>query len=368
MSMKFKIMSSKLAGALRVVQGITAGKSAVQIIQNVMIEAKDGQLSLLTTDLEISIRTTVPCEVEMPGSSTLPVKQLVDIIAKLDEGPVDIDVDENDRAVIKSGRFIARISGLSVEDFPPLPPESDKFEYKIPQMVFGAMLRKTAYAASKDETRRTLRGVLLAFKEGKLTAVATDGRRLAIIDHEMEFPQDCEQEIILPPKVVSELLKSLNGDGEARIQAANNRIVVKLGDTTIWSKLMADVYPNYKIVIPKNLLDPIVVDRTLFLKTLERVKVLVTGDTSSVRFTFADEELTISSNIRSSEAGESKESFPVKYSGEPLKISFKPDYITDVLRNIDDDEIKFSIAENFQSATITCSIPFLYVVMALREE
>lgn len=366
MSMKFKITSSKLASALRVVQGIVAGKAAVQIIQNVMLEAKDGTLSLLTTDLEITMRTVVPCEVALEGATTLPVKQLVDIVAKLDEGPVEIEVDENDRAVLKSGRFIARISGLDVVDFPNLPPESQTFEYVIPQIVLSSMLKRTSYAVSKDETRRTLRGVLMAFKEGKLTMVATDGRRLAMIDHEVDFPQTSEQEIVLPPKVITELLKTLSSDGEARIQAENNRIIIRLGDTTIWSKLMADVYPNYKIVIPKNLLNPIAVDRMLLLKTLERVKVIATGDTSSVKFSFSDGELTVSSNIRSSEAGESKESFPVKYEGEPIEINFKPDYITDALRNLDDDEVNIAVAENFSSGTITCSIPFLYVVMALR--
>ena len=139
--MKFRIVRSKFLEGLKKVQNIVGSKGTMQIIQNVKLEAQDKQLSLTTTDLDISILSVVACEVEAEGSTTLPVKLLVNAISKSPEGPVEIDVDNGDHAHITAGTALFKISGLSVVDFPALPADQDSFEYVLPQMTLREMLR-----------------------------------------------------------------------------------------------------------------------------------------------------------------------------------------------------------------------------------
>ena len=195
--MNFKITRSQFLEGLKTVQNIVPSKGALQIIQNIMLEAKEKSLYLTTTDLDISIRCVVDCEVVNEGSTTLPAKLLLNTIAKAPEGVIEIEVDAQDRAVIKAGSSTSKLSGMSVVDYPTLPKDSDSFEYVLPQITLREMLRKTAYAASQDDTRKTLKGVLTSFKGGKLTMVATDGRRLALVEHEIELPVEAEKDVIL---------------------------------------------------------------------------------------------------------------------------------------------------------------------------
>lgn len=363
--MKFKIIRSKFFESIKRVQNIVAGKGSLQIIQNVLLEANDGKLYLTTTDLDISIRSVVPCEVVEPGSTTLPVKLLSNSIAKLAEGVVEVDVDAQDRAQISAGSAMYRVTGLPVADFPPLPADADSFAYVLPQATLREMLRKTAYATSQDETRKTLKGVLASFKEGKLTAVATDGRRLALVEHEVEFPADAERDMVLPGKVVSELQRSLMGDGDVRITIEKSQVSFNLGDTQIYSKLLDEVYPNYRQVIPDSCNERVVVDRQLLLSALERASVMSVEETSSTRLTFEENQLLVSA-AAAQVGGEAKDVVPIKYGGGRIEIVFNPAYVMDPLKAIDEDEVTIELTSGSKPAVIRCSVPFLYVMMPLR--
>ena len=145
--MKFKIARSKFLDSLKKVQNIVGSKGSMMILQNVLLEANDRQLFLTTTDLDISIRSVVPCEVEAEGSTTLPAKVLFNAVSKAAEGMIEVEVDGEDRAQITAGSAFYKLSGMSVVDFPTLPQDQNSFEYVIPQMALRDMLRKTAYAA-----------------------------------------------------------------------------------------------------------------------------------------------------------------------------------------------------------------------------
>ena len=307
--MKFKIVRSKFLEGLKKVQNIVASKGTMQILQNVLIEAKDKQLLLTTTDLDISIRSVIGCDVEVDGATTLPVKLLFNVVSKAAEGTVEVTVDAQDRAVINAGTATFKLTGMSVVDYPTLPVDQNSFEYVIPQITLKEMLRKTAYAVSQDDTRKTLKGVLSSFKDGKLTMVATDGRRLALVEHEIELPAEAERDVILPAKVVNELQRSLTSDGDARITIEKTQIAFNLGDTRIYSKLL-------------------------------------------------DEAAT--------EVAESTDIVPIKYDGARIEIVFNPNYVMDPLKAIDEDEVTIELNDGMKPAMIKCSIPFLYVMMPLR--
>ena len=362
--MKIKIIRSKFIEGLKKVQNIVAGKGSLQIIQNAMLEACDGKLSLVTTDIDISIKSTVECEVVEAGATTLPVKLLFSTISSCAEGVVELETDFQERARISAGSAAFKLSGMNVADFPALPSTENAFAYELPQATLREMLRKTSYAVSQDETRKTLKGVLMSFKDGKLTMVATDGRRLALVEHEIEFPAAAEKDIILPSKVVSELQRSLSGDGEVKITIEKTQVAFNLGETQIYSKLLDEIYPNYRQVIPQSCSQKIEVDRKLLLDAIDRASVMMMEESSSTRLTFDSNQLLVSSVA--ADIGEAKDVVPIKYGGEKIEIVFNPSYVKDPLKAIDEDEITIELNNGSSPAIIRCSVPFLYVMMPLR--
>lgn len=362
--MKFTVIRSKFLEGLMTVQNVVSSKGTLQILSNALIHVENNQMSITTTDLDISMRCVIPCEVEQPGSTTLPIRRVVSMMKELNEGNVTVQVAEDDEAKFQSGSSFFRIIGLPTRDFPPIPATEGKFSYRIDQGVLKEMLRKTSYAASLDETRRVLNGVLMAFKSNKLTMVATDGRRLALVDHEVEFPEQAETEMILPTKAVNELMRVLQNEGEVKIYAQKNQVVFEMGTTIMSSKLVDGVYPNYRQVIPGGCDERVTLEREELLRAVRRVSVMTTDKSNAVRLTFSANQLTI--NITSQEVGEGRETIPVKYTGKEVSIVFNPEYVMDPLKNMDDDEVYFELSDGHSPALLKCSVPFLYVLMPLR--
>jgi DNA polymerase-3 subunit beta len=362
--MKFKILRSKFLEGIKSVQNIVAGKGSLPILQNVLLEAKGNELCMTTTDLDISIKAVCECEVLQEGHSTLPVKLLFNSIAKVAEGDVEVEIDLNERATILAGSAKFKLAGMSAGEFPSLPKDEDAFKYTIAQQTFKEMLRKVSYAASQDDTRRTLKGVLMSFKDTKLTMVATDGRRLALVENELEFPKNAEGDIVLPSKAVSELQRSLGGSEDLEISVQKSQICFKLGGVMIYSKLIDDTYPNYRQVIPADTKEHISIDRQLLLDALERASVMTMDEAHSTKLIFTNGRLTVTS--AASDIGEAKDEVAIKYAGEPIEIIFNPSYVMDPLRAIDDDEVTINLNNGHSPAVIECSIPFLYVLMPLR--
>lgn len=362
--MKFKIIRSKFIEGLKGVQNIVAGKGSLPILQNVLIEADGGELKMTTTDLDISVKCVCPCTVEEKGETTLPVRLLFNSISKVAEGEVSVEVDFNERAVIKAGSAKYTLVGMPAKDFPRLPEEDSSYSYTIEQATLREMLRKVAYAASQDDTRRTLKGVLMSFKDEKLTMVATDGRRLALVENEIEFPKAAEKDIVLPSKAVAELQRSLSSEGDVSIMVKKSQICFATGSVQIYSKLMDDTYPNYRQVIPKECSEQISIDRQLLLNALDRASVMTMDEAHSTKLIFEANRLTVTSAV--SDIGEAKDEVPIKYAGGRIEIMFNPTYVMDPLKAIDDDEVTIGLNNGHSPAVIKCSIPFLYVLMPLR--
>ena len=362
--MKLKIVRSEFLNGLKSVQNIVAGKGSLPILQNVLLEAGEKSIKMTTTDLDISIKAECECEVLEGGATTLPVKLLFNAITKVAEGEVEIDVDDKERASISAGNARYKLVGMPESEFPRLPKDEEAYAYQLPQQTFKEMLRKVSYAASQDDTRRTLKGVLMSFKDSKLTMVATDGRRLALIEKEIEFPKDAEKDIVLPSKAVSELQRSINGEEDISMMVQKTQISFKLDNLMIYSKLMEDAYPNYRQVIPKETVEHIVVDRQLLLDALDRASVMTMDEAHSTKLIFESGKLTVTS--AASDIGEAKDVVPIKYAGEKIEIMFNPTYVMDPLKAIEDDEVSINLNDGHSPAVIKCSIPFLYVLMPLR--
>lgn len=362
--MKFSIARSKFLESLQKVQNVVTGKNTLQILSNALVKVEDGKVWVTTTDLDMSVRNAVEADVVEPGCTTLPIRRLVSIVRELPEGRISFDVNDKDSASIQCGASSFRIHGLPMSDFPPIPGADGHLCYRLDQGAFREMLRKTSYAASLDETRRVLNGVLLAFKESKLTMVATDGRRLALVEHEVEFPPENESEIILPTKAVTELIHILGNDGDLRIFVQKNQVIFEFDNTMMCSKLIDGVYPNYRQVIPASCDERVGIEREALLTALRRVSIIASDKSNATKLTFASNQLEILSS--SPDIGEARELLPIKYAGKDISVIFNPEYVMDPLKNIDSDEIFFEMSDGNSPAIMKCELPFLYVLMPLR--
>jgi DNA polymerase-3 subunit beta len=362
--MKFTIARSKFLDALQKVQNVVGARSTLQILSNALIRAEGGRLHLTTTDLDISVRCSVEAEITEEGSTTLPVRRLVSIVRELSDQAIEIEINDEDVATLQCGSSFFKIIGLPQRDFPPVPDSEGTSCYRLESVVLREMLRKTSYAVSTDETRRVLTGILLAFKDGKLTMVATDGRRLALVEQEVEFPAEAEAEFVLPSKSASELMHILADEGDIRVFTQKGQAVFESGDTTLSTKLIDGIYPNYRQVIPSGCDERVVVAREELITALRRVSLMKTEKSVSARLTFMDNRLSII--WQNAEIGEARETLPVKYTGKEISVTFNPEYIMEPLRNLDMDEVYIEMSNGHSPAIIKCDQPFLYVLMPLR--
>ncbi|MGC6426752.1 MAG: DNA polymerase III subunit beta [Akkermansiaceae bacterium] len=362
--MKFRITKEAFLDGLQQVQQVVSSRTTLPILSNVLIEASESGLRLTTTDLDVGVSGTAEAEVSKSGSTTLPVKRLASIIRELPAAEIDVSVDSKNVASISSGPSFFKIIGLPDTEFPPLADFPDAKEYTIPQSVLLDGLKKTSYAISTDETRYVLNGIFTSFKEGKLTLVATDGRRLAMVDSELEFPASHETDFIVPTKAVSELQRHLSGEGDITLRLSDNQVCFEVGSSMIVSKLIEGNYPNYRQVIPGESKERLTVGREALLETVRRVSLLSSDKSNSVKLTFGANELGVAAN--SPDIGEANESVQVKYDGKEFAIAFNPEFLQAPLRALDDEEVHLDLIDEMSPGVLRIEDSFLYVLMPMR--
>lgn len=362
--MKFSVSKEKLLEGLQTVQNVVSTRTTLPILSNVLLQAVDGTLRFTTTDLDVGIRAAVEAQVEKPGATTLPARRLVTIARELPASEITIEVDSKNVASIRSGPSFFRILGLPEEEFPPLPKFENAKSFSIRQKDLRDGLKKTAYAISTDETRYVLNGVLCSFRDNKLTLVATDGRRLALVDIELEFPRSHETDIIIPTKAVSELQRLLTEDGELKLSIGENQVAMEVNGTLLVSKLIEGNYPNYRQVIPAEAKERVTLEREQFLNAVHRVSLLSSEKSNSVKLVFTKNNLEIAANTP--DVGEARESLPIPYKGRDLSIAFNPEFLMAPLRNLNVDEVYLDLIDEMSPGVIKIQHPFLYVLMPMR--
>lgn len=362
--MKFTISKESFLGALQQVQHVVATRSTLPILYNVLLRANQGRLQLATTDLDVGITGSVEVEVIESGSATLPARRLATIVRELPSDDVEVDIDEKNVAHIRSGPSYFKVMGLAHDEFPPLPVFNDAKEYKLEQRVLKDCLKKTFYAISTDETRHVLNGILCSFKENVLTMVATDGRRLAMVDQDLEVPENQVADIIIPTKAVNEIQRLLGDEGEVTLKVLNGQIGFDLGNYFLSSKLIDGNYPNYRQVIPGESKERIALDREPLLRTLARVSLLLSDKSNSVKLHFTTDNVEVVAN--SPDVGEARENIAVNYKGGDMTIAFNPEFLMAPLRNLASDEVYLHLIDEISPGVIRSGANFLYVLMPMR--
>jgi len=367
--MNLTIAKDQIIAGLQAVQNVVSNRTTLPILSNVLLRAQDGHLEFTATDLDVTVACKVEAKVGKPGATTLPVKKLFGIVREL-TGEIEIEVDEKNIAAIRSGSSYFKVHGLSADEFPPLPTFKDDKKVSLAQETVRGMIKKTIFAVSTDESRYVLNGIFVSLKEGKMTVVATDGRRLALVDEEVEITEKSAGEFILPAKAVTELNRLLQEKGEVEIKFGENQASFSLaGEGTpgvlLITKLIEGNYPNYRQVIPGEAQSRIQLGREELLQALRRAEIMTSDKANSVKLTFSQNTLTITAN--SPEVGEAREIIAIQY--KPTKetaIAFNPSYLIDPLNALNDDEVYFELIDELSPGVLKIKGPFLYVVMPMR--
>ncbi|HRE82304.1 MAG TPA: DNA polymerase III subunit beta [Opitutaceae bacterium] len=372
--MKFKINRDHFSNGLAQVLNVVGSKTTMPILSNVLIEAEKDFISLTTTNLDLGIRCKIKADVKEGGAVTLPVKRLATIVRELPNLDVTVDASPNHQVKLASGGSNFRIMGIGKEEFPPLPEFGEEKSFTVDQPELVSMLKSVSYAQSSDETRYILNGVYFNFRDGKLSLVATDGRRLALIAKEMEIPAESAGAIILPAKTVGELLRMLDKGEKVKIDFSDRRCSFQIGTDKdgsglvdsiyLYSKVVEGNYPNYQQVIPKETHQRIKLERELLLQCIHRAALVTSDKANSVRLKLSSNMLEITA--QSPDFGEAHESMAISYSGPDLQAAFNPAFLMDPLKALTKDEVFFEVKDEVSPGVFKTLENFICVIMPVR--
>lgn len=384
--MKFKINRDHFSNGLAQVLNVVGSKATMPILSNVLIEADEEYLSLTTTNLDLGIRCRIKATITETGSITLPVRRLATIVRELPSLDVDVETTSGHQTKITSGASSFRIMGMDKDEFPPLPEFSDERQFDLGQDELSGMLKSVSYAQSTDETRYILNGVYFRFDEGKLTLVATDGRRLALTSQDLEVTAGQGGSLILPAKTVAELVRLLGKGEKLKVAFDERRVAFQvetagagtqasdegkskedsgfIGDIILVSKVVEGNYPNYQQVIPKETHQRIKVERELFLQSVHRAALVTSEKSNSVKIKLSNNLLEVLAS--SPDFGEAHEKLAVTYDGPDLQVAFNPQFMMDPLRALSRDEVAFEVKDEVSPGVFKTSDSFLCVIMPVR--
>ncbi len=367
--MKFNLSKSRLSGYLQSVLQVVPTKSTLPILSNILFEALEDKLKISATDLEVSITATFDCAVSKKGTAVLPGKMLFDIIKELPESELSFEGTPS-RVEIKVPNGNYRLACAAADDFPKLPQINTKKQINIDGADLVAMIKKTTFACSTDETRPALNGVLWSTKGDMMNMVATDGHRLAKVSIENKKLKGMSEDIIIPPKVLNIIPRFVSeGDGEIGIIFGENNIIFNLGDIVLTSRLIEGPYPNYEQVIPTNNDKKMVMSKEELGGAVRRVSILSNSLTHQVKFTIKGNALTISTT-NADVGGEAKETLTCDFTGEPVDLGYNATYVTEILGKIDGEEVIFELSSAVAAGIVySPAVPrenFLCLIMPLR--
>jgi DNA polymerase III subunit beta len=366
--MELVVRKNELLRELQLFQGIVERKNTIPILAHVLLEAADGAVRMLATDLEVALRSRCEATVVRPGSLTLPAKKLFEIVRALPETDVRI-TEEKNGVRVAADRFDSRMQTLPREDFPALPEAGGNGKVLLPGSALREMVAKTQFAITGEDTRYFLNGAKFIVQPSSLALVATDGHRLALVEVTHETGVTDPVGVILPKKTLLELGKLLAEDpGDVRFEAGENHLFFEVGGRLLISRMIDGQFPAYERVIPRGNDKTIEFDRDRLTSAVKRVALLSNERSRAVRFDLSPGKVEVTSS--SSEFGEAKEQLAVEYGGTALTISFNAQYVLDFLGAVDTDVVSLSLKDELSQAVMQPvgaeAYAYTYVIMPMR--
>ena len=367
--MKINTNKDGLLRGIQIVQNAVSSKNTLPILSHILLEAKKGEIRLTATDLEIGISVKIDGEIIEEGAITVPARKFSEIVKELPaQHNIHISLKKAQSIHIEAGKSYFKLVGLAREDFPQLPeiPAGSKGgdTVKIPQKKLKNMIQLTSFAMSHDETRYVLNGILFSFKDKALKLVATDGRRLAIIQKEMLEMGNLKKDVILPMKTIQELNRNLGDEGEVVFHFKEKQLLINLGQIYITSRLIEGEYPNYEQVIPKKIKEELNLNTQDFLQATRRASILTNQDSQSVKINIIKDRMIITKSTP--DLGEAREEIEVDYKGGEFVTGFNPTFLIDALKNIEDENVKFGFIDPEKPAVISRGEDYTYIVLPMQ--
>ncbi len=370
--MKIHCSKEVLSQGVQTIQSALSARTTLPILLNFLMETENSKVKVVSTDLEMGVKHYIGAEVESDGSITIPAKKFSDILHSLPDGQdVELSVDAGGKVQLKCGRSRFGIIGAPKSEYPILPEFNKQNAFEAPAGLMGEMVRKTIFAASSDETRHVLNGVFWSAKKGVLEMVATDGRRLAVMAKKIA-PKDKDFQVIVPTKILSELLRLLttfeikpDSTQKMLVGVTENQVAFQLKDTTLLSRLVGGSFPHYEQVIPSKKDIIVTVDTKELLAVTKRASLCAVDRGGSVKYTLRKGALQIAA---SSQNLEFNDELPVDYSGEEFQVAFNPQFVSDALRHVDTATVSLGLTTPVNPALVepVGEADYKFVVMPMR--
>jgi DNA polymerase-3 subunit beta len=360
-SLRLTCDRDEFVARLGIVSRAVSTRSAVQVLAGIRLTAAGGMLELAATDMELSLRATTPAAVTSEGSVVVPGKLLSDLARLLPRGEVTLAAHDGSLEVT-SGAYSSRLHTYAAEDFPRLP-ATDLALTTLDAPTLLETIDRVARSASRDESRPVLTGILVRFQGSALTMAATDSYRLSMKETQLPQPGP-DLEAIIPARALAELPRLAGGTETVEVGVQENHVVFHVDGVWLTTRRIDGQFPNVKQLVPETFESSLAVQRTELLEVVRRASVLAQRNTP-LRLRFADGELTVSA--QSQDVGETRETMPVAYTGEPIEIGFNAEFLREGLESVPADEIELKLINPLRPGLITAEgDAFWYLIMPIR--
>ncbi|MBA2742441.1 MAG: DNA polymerase III subunit beta [Actinobacteria bacterium] len=353
----------KLAAALGVVARGLSTRSAVQVLTGILLQPEEGRLMLAATDMEVSLRASIGGDVEGDGAVVVPGRLLTDLAKLLPADKVSLSYEPADGVLhVTSGSYSSKLNVFSAEDFPRLPVVDIPLHTVDAPTLLGT-IEKVARAASRDESRPVLTGILVQFEGNRLTMAATDSYRLSVKETELG-ESGPELDAIIPARALQELARLVAGAETIALGVQENHVVFGAGDVWLTTRRIDGQFPNYKQLLPETFEVEVTTERGPLLEVIRRAGVMAQRN-APLRLRFSEGELSVSAQTQ--DVGEAKESLQIDYAGEPLEIWFNPDFLRDGLEAVAGDTVQLRLINPLRPGLLSSpEESFWYLIMPIR--
>jgi len=343
--MEFTANQSVLLRELSLVQGVVEKKNTVPVLANVLLSAGEGAVSVMATDLEVSVRSSLTAQVEREGALSVSARKLHEIVRALPDAEVKVKADGENWATITCQQSRFRIMGLPKEDFPtlPMPGKDGKVTFSV--QLFKEMIQKVIFAVATDDARYALNGALLLVDKNSISLVSSDSHRLAFVRRPLEGSgPSTEMRVVIPHKALGEVSRIADEvGGEIIFSMQENQIFFEMGRCTLASRLLEGQFPSFEKVLPKGNDKKIELDRTSFGDAVRRVSLVASERNKAVKLALSKGRLEVSA--RNPELGEASEALEIDYSGGEVGIGFNARYLLDFASVTASDKITFELKD-----------------------
>lgn len=368
--MKFTVSSADFQHGLAKISGVVPSKSTLPILENILFDLKKNSLRAVATDLEVSVSIIIDVKGTEDGTVTIPARRLLDTLRSLPDVQLVVSVDQAShkvKLITETGEYT--IMGESSDEFPAVPQFKADHQNQIDISLLKKIIGATAFAVSTDELRPAMTGMLLQLSEKALRAVATDGHRLVRFSMTSLKGLKPIDDIIIPSKALSLLLKSPE-EAQGIMTTNASHVQFEFGSTTLTSRLIQEKYPNYESVIPLDNTKTLTIDREELLTTVRRVALYSSSTTHQIRFSMKGNELKIAAEDVDF-GGEARDKLRCTYDGDEMEIGFNSTYVVDLLSHSDAEAVAFKFNNPVRAAIVSPStqesgVDILMLVMPVR--